>query len=71
MTNINQSHEFLTSTQIASLTTAVIEIHGANLSEVDLIDSISLMLESIPGIEIESPHSIQCSINQIRCKYHE
>jgi len=56
--------------QIGILVEVVIEQFGRGLPEEELADAIALVLESIPGIEMESTQSIQCVIQQIRNQYY-
>ena len=70
MTNENQHHETLNNDQIETLCRVIVDQFGSDLSEETLIEFIYLVLEDVPGIEMESDQSIQHIINQIRIIYH-
>lgn len=70
MANKKHIQSFLTKDQIEMLTQVVIDDFGTDLPEEELVDAIALVLESLPGIEMESNQSIQCVIQQIRNQYY-
>ena len=65
-----QIKSFLSTNQIKILTEVVIDQFGSELPEEELVDSIALVLEDVPGIEMESSQSIQYVINLIRNRYY-
>lgn len=69
----NQKHIqcFLSNEQIQELVTFVTEQFGNDLSGDELSEAIQLVMEDIPGIEVESAQSIHCVINQVRNLYHD
>ena len=69
----NQKHieYFLSNEQIHELVTFVIEQFGVDLSGDELTESIYLVLEDVPGIEVESDQDIHRLINQVRNQYHD
>ena len=71
MTSRNQSNCFLTDDQIHEFVNVVIDQFGTGLSEDELFESIYLVMESVPGIEMESTQEIHCVVNQIRNLYHD
>jgi len=70
MANKKPKQSFLTKDQIEMLVQVVIDEFGSDLPEEELVDAIALVLESLPGIEMESNQSIQCVIQQIRNQYY-
>ena len=70
MTSRNQSNCFLTDDQIHEFVNVVIDQFGTGLSGNELVESIYLVMESVPGIETESTQEIHCVVNQIRNLYH-
>ena len=71
MTTRNQFQCFLTNEQIHELFDVVIEQYGTGLSGNELVESIRLVLEDIPGIEMESTQEIHCIVNQVRYLYDD
>ena len=71
MTSRNQFQCFLTDEQIDELVDVVTEQFGSGLSGNELVESIRLVMEDIPGIEMESTHEIHCVVNQIRNLYND
>lgn len=71
MTSGNQSNCLLTDEQILELVYAVTEQFGTGLSGNELVESIRLVMEDVPGIEMESTQEIHCVVNQIRILYHD
>ena len=71
MTSRIQFQCFLSDDQIHELVDVVIEQFGTGLSGNELVESIRLVMEDIPGIEMESTQEIQCVVNQIRSHYHD
>ena len=69
----NQTHIqcFLSEEQVRELVSIVIDQFGVDLSGNELIESIYLILEDIPGIEIEGIQDIHCVINQVRNLYDD
>ena len=69
----NQKHSdcFLDNEQVHELVTFVIEQFGIGLSGDELTESIYLVLEDVPGIEVESDQAIHRLINQVRNLYHD
>ena len=69
----NQKHieYFLSNEQIHELVTFVIEQFGVDLSGDELTESIYLVLEDVPGIEVESDQDIHRLLNQVRNQYHD
>ena len=64
--NSNFSNE-----QIFDLSQTIIETYGSDLSPNDLSESINLILEDIPGVELISTQEIQLLISQIREQYYD
>ena len=71
MTSRNQSKCFLSDEQIHELVDVVIQEFGSGLSGNELVESIRLVMEDVPGIEMESTQEIHCVVNQIRNIYHD
>jgi len=71
MANQKQIQCFLSNEQIDELVMFVIEQFGVDLSGNELIEAIYLVLEDIPGTEIETTHDIHCVVNQVRNLYHD
>jgi hypothetical protein len=59
-----------TQEQVRSLSKYIVDVYGTGLPEEELVESISVVLEDIPGFELESNQSIQHVINQIRNQYY-
>ena len=70
MANKKHSKSSLTQEQIKSLSEYIVEVYGTGLPEEELVESISVVLEDVPGFELVSSQSVQCVINQIRNQYH-
>ena len=68
----NQKHIecFLSNEQIRELVTFVIDQFGIGLSGDELTESIYLVLEDVPGIEVESDQDVHRLLNQVRNLYH-
>jgi len=60
----------LTQKQIKSLSEYIVDVYGTGLPEEELVESISVVLEDVPGFELVSSQSVQCVINQIRNQYY-
>jgi hypothetical protein len=60
----------LTQEQIRSLSEYIVDVYGTGLPEEELVESISVVLEDVPGVELVSSQSFQCVINQIRNQYY-
>ena len=71
MTNQKHIECFLSNEQICELVTFVIEQFGIDLSGDELTESIHLVLEDVPGIEVESDQDIHRLLNQVRNLYHD
>lgn len=71
MTSRNQFQCFLTDEQIHELVDVVIKQFGSGLSGNELIESIRLVMEDIPGIETESTQEIHCVVNHVRTLYND
>lgn len=71
MTNQNHIECILTNEQIRELVTFVIDQFGIDLSGDELTESIYLVLEDVPGIEVESDQDIHRLLNQVRNLYHD
>lgn len=69
----NQKHIecFLSHEQIRELVTFVIDQFGVDLSGNELIEVIQLVMEDIPGIEVESDQDIHRLMNQVRNLYDD
>jgi len=69
----NQKHinDFLSNEQMSEIVSFVIDKFGIDLSGNELIESIHLVLEDVPGIESESDQDIHRLINQVRNLYHD
>lgn len=71
MTTRNKFHCFLTDDQIRELADVVIEQFGNGLSGDELVESIRLVMEDIPGIEMESTRNIHHVTYLIGNLYHD
>jgi hypothetical protein len=60
----------LTQIQIRLLSDYIVDVYGTGLPEEELVESISVVLEDVPGVELVSSQSFQCVINQIRNQYY-
>ena len=60
----------LTQEQIRSLSEYIVDVYGTRLPEEELVESILVVMEDIPGFELASSQSVQCVINQIRNQYY-
>jgi len=67
----NQNKCFLNDEQLRELADIVVEEFGVDLSGDELNEAIQLLMECIPGIELESPHAIHCVLTQVRNLYHD
>jgi hypothetical protein len=70
MTTKKHYQSSLSQDQISTLTEFVIDMYGVGLSESELNESISVVLEDVSGIELESSESTQYLMNQIRNQYY-
>jgi len=70
MASKKSNQSLLTKDQIEMLVQVVVEQFGSEMPEEELVDAIALVLESLPGIEMESSRSVQCVIQQIRNQYY-
>ena len=70
MATEKHSESFLTQEQFTSLVEFIIDEYGIGLPEEELVESILVVLEDIPGFEVVSNQSIQRVINQIRNQYY-
>jgi hypothetical protein len=70
MANEEPYPSLLTQEQIILLSEYVADAYGSDLSEEELVESILVVLEDIPGFESVSSQSVQCVINQIRNQYY-
>jgi len=71
MANENSINNCFSVDQIKELSTYVIDVYGTDLPLEKLNESIYLVMENIPGIELISLQEIQLLISQIRNQYHE
>ena len=71
MTNQKHIECFLSNEQMHELVTFVIDQFGIDLTRDELTESIYLVLEDVPGIEIESDQDIHRLLNQVRNLYHD
>ena len=71
MTTRNQIQCFLTTEQIQELVNVVTEQFGTGLSGNELVELIRLVMEDIPGIEMETTQVIHCVVNQVRNLYND
>ena len=72
MTNENHIHfESLTQKQIYELVGYLIDEFGNELSRDELDESIGIVMENVPGLELVSPRKIHQLIEQIRSRYHD
>jgi hypothetical protein len=60
----------LTQEQIILLSEYIVDVYGTELPEEELVESILVVMEDIPGFELVSSQSVQCVINQIRNQYY-
>ena len=67
----NQNKCFLNDEQLSEFAEAVIEQFGVDLSGDELTETIYLMMEDIPGIEMETEQAIHCVLTQVRNLYHD
>ena len=56
--------------QIKSLSEYIVDLYGTDLPLEELDESIYLVLENVPGIELVSTRIIQSTISQIRNQYY-
>jgi len=71
MKNNSSTNNFLTEIQINELSKYVFEIYGTDLDLDELTESIYLVMENIPGIDLVPNQHIQKAHSQIRNKYYE
>ena len=67
----NQNKCFLNDEQLRELADIVIEQFGVDLSGDELNEAIQLLMEDIPGIEMETTQAIHCVLTQVRNLYHD
>ena len=70
MANENHIQEFLTDDQLHDLAIIILDQFGAGLPTAELEESISLVLEDVPGIEMESHQFFLSVIHQIKELYY-
>ncbi len=56
--------------QVQQLVDVIIDEFGTQLVECDLVESILLVLENVPGFELTTEQPILSVINLIRSKYY-
>jgi len=71
MTHPDHYKSKLSREQVISLSEFITEMYGSGLSKSELIETILVVLEDIPGLELMSNQSEQCQINQIKEKYYD
>ena len=71
MANENHTPEFLTDDQLHDLVIIIRDQFGIGLPTDELEESISLVLEDVPGFELVSTQTIQRVINQVRRYYDD
>lgn len=57
--------------QIEELVRYIIDEFGSGLSQEELDESIGVVMENVPGIELESTQEIQQLVESIRRKYND
>ena len=57
--------------QIEELVRYIIEEFGTGLSQEELDESIGVVMENVPGLELESTQEIQRLVESIRRKYDD
>ena len=70
MASKNQLVVDLTTEQIEVLVEVITEQGGSVMPEEELVESIRVVLEDVPGFDLASNRSIQCVINRIRNLYY-
>ena len=71
MANQKDTETFLSNQQIHELAALLVDQYGVDLSGDELTESIYMILEDMPGIEIESDQEIHRLMNQVRNVYHD
>jgi hypothetical protein len=72
MTNVNEFHlEPLTEEQTRELARYIIDEFGVGLSRDELDESIGVVMENVPGLELESTQTIHRLVESIRRKYND
>lgn len=71
MTNEKSIIQVITVKKINELSKYIIDVYGADLSLEELNESIYLVLEDVPGIELSSIHDTKLLTTQIRNQYHD
>jgi hypothetical protein len=68
-------HEFhietLSEDQICELVKYIIDEFGSGLSQEELDESIGVVMENVPGLELESTQELQRLVESIRRKYDD
>jgi len=64
-------NNLLSEIQIKELSNTVLYMYGNDLSLDELTESIYLLMENIPGIDLISTQKLQSINSQIRNQYHE
>ena len=64
-------YESFTDSQIKELAVSIVDMYGSDLPLDEVNESIYIVLEDIPGIELLSSRKIQSLITQIRSQYYD
>ena len=64
-------HDQLSVDQIEELVRYIIDEFGSDLSLEELDESIGVVMENVPGLELESTREIQRLVESIRRKYDD
>ena len=70
MANEKTNQSFLSEEQVSSISFFITDSYGSGLPCQQLMDLIYLVLEDVPGIEMESTQSVQETVKQIKDHYY-